>query len=248
MNWSNIKFYVVEDEQANREAFVELLSEGSDTSVIGSAASVGHAFQDLLFKEPDALLLDVNLQDGNAFQLLDKLKKNNLTIPPTVIITGYLKFQIPQEAVNHYRDEIVYILEKPFLENWKSKYQAFCDAIRVAQARKSSNNTNGAVHFFRSGSETYRVVIEDLEYIEVGGQGSVVIYTIDGKQIRIYQTLSKLLPELPDKIVRIHRRFAIHRDKVSHINHEDRMLYLNGVKQGLDIGDSYYGKILEILE
>ena len=90
MNWSNIKFYVVEDEQANREAFVELLSEGSDTSVIGSAASVGHAFQDLLFKEPDALLLDVNLQDGNAFQLLDKLKKNNLTIPPTVIITGYL--------------------------------------------------------------------------------------------------------------------------------------------------------------
>jgi len=26
------------------------------------------------------------------------------------------------------------------------------------------------------------------------------------------------------------------------------MLYLNGVKQGLDIGDSYYGKILEILE
>jgi len=35
---------------------------------------------------------------------------------------------------------------------------------------------------------------------------------------------------------------------VSHINHEDRMLYLNGVKQGLDIGDSYYGKILEILE
>jgi DNA-binding LytR/AlgR family response regulator len=250
MNLNPINFYVVEDEPQNREGLIQLINEGNHTQVTGAAGSVDAAFNGIIETHPDALLLDIKLIGGDAFQLLQRLIDAHFPIPPSVLITGHLEFSLAQEALNRFRDHIVYIIQKPFLENWEEKFQNICQAIKVYYSRNDLQNTiasNEPVLFLRSGKATHRISVNEIEYIEVGGKGSVIIYTDLGKKVKIYLTLHKFLDQVPPSIVRIHRKYAIHRDKVSHIDHEDRLLYLTGIKKGLDIGEVFYPKILEIL-
>ena len=190
--------------------------------------------------------LDIKLLGGDAFQLLQKLRDHHIRIPPTIIITGHLDFSLAQETLNRFRQEVVHILQKPFLDNWEEKYQRICEAVRAADLSPPSMKIKDVL-FLRADNATHRIPIADINYIQVGGQGTCVFYLEDNREIRVYKTMIKMLEALPPQIVRVHRKFAVHRDKVSHINHEDRMLYLRGLPRGIDIGEIYYSNMLHLL-
>ena len=228
---------------------IEKLDQGSQTQVVGSAAAVQEAFEKIITLNPEALLLDIKLLGGDAFQLLQKLRDQRISIPPTVIITGHLDFELAQETINRFRHEVVHMLQKPFLDNWEEKYRKICSSVRSnLQANELKSSKTQEVLFLRSGNTTHRANVQDIKYIQVGGQGTSVLYLDDNREIRIYKTLVKLIDELPPTIVRIHRKFAIHRHKVSHIDHEDRMIYLKGMRRGIDIGEVYYPRMVELLQ
>ena len=48
-----------------------------------------------------------------------------------------------------------------------------------------------------------------------------------------------------DTIVRVHRKYAVNKNKIDYINHEDRQIHLQGHrgKGGIDIGEVFYGEI-----
>lgn len=67
-----LKVFLVEDEAPARRKLQRLVQE-SGALVIGEAASLAEALRDLPLVNPDVVLLDIELGDGTAFDLLEQL-------------------------------------------------------------------------------------------------------------------------------------------------------------------------------
>ncbi|GHE35846.1 LytR/AlgR family response regulator transcription factor [Sphingobacterium griseoflavum] len=114
-----IKVLIIEDEPAVREEITYLVQQEAGLELIGWSDNVGDASTLLEQNPPDIVLMDIQLRDGTAFDVLNRLK----SIPQHIIfITAYNQFAIKaikygaldyllkpidqtelQEALNRYR-------------------------------------------------------------------------------------------------------------------------------------------------
>ena len=241
MTFSQIDFYIIEDEQIARDSLIEALNGYNQVKVVGYADNVPEAYTGIIETQPDALFLDIKLRGGNGFHLLRKFQDNHLQAPPAIIMTGHDEFELAQEAINHYRGQILKILKKPFWNDFDHHFQQCRDAI-FAYRRAIKEKSDPEVFFVKDGAITYRLEYKEIDFIEVGGSGTIFLSTSprlqESKKINI--TLSKFLDQAPDRFIRVHRNYAVQIAKISHINHEEHMLYLLGQERGIPIGRTYY--------
>ncbi|MEZ5041102.1 MAG: LytTR family DNA-binding domain-containing protein [Saprospiraceae bacterium] len=82
-----IKTIIVEDEQHNRELLERLLHQYfPDLKIVHKAVNVADGLAAIRYQEPELVFLDVEMPDGNAFDLLSKMKQINFEI---VFVTAY---------------------------------------------------------------------------------------------------------------------------------------------------------------
>ncbi|MBW7891364.1 MAG: response regulator transcription factor [Chitinophagaceae bacterium] len=83
-----IKVFITDDHYMVVEGIRSLLSNERDIELIGSASSVGSCKAFLKNRQPDVLLLDINLPDGNGVDLCKELKEKY----PEMAILGISTF------------------------------------------------------------------------------------------------------------------------------------------------------------
>lgn len=89
---SKIQVFVIDDEQDGRDYIALLLSRTFPAlELVFQASAVEDAYLQLVKKQPDILFLDIELADGNAFELLDKLQKLSSQV---IFITAYEQYAI----------------------------------------------------------------------------------------------------------------------------------------------------------
>lgn len=114
-----MRVVIIEDEKLLRETNRKMLqSNFPNMEVVGEAASIDDSIKLLKETKPDLVLLDIELEDGNCFQVLQACKPYTFKI---VFITAYSEFAI--KAIKFCA--LDYIL-KPLNE-----YE-FCSAINKA--------------------------------------------------------------------------------------------------------------------
>lgn len=87
-----ISIAVIDDEPKARETIINILALGNfETKIVGEADSVQSAFELISLQSPDVVLLDINLPDGNGFDLLKKFEKINFKI---IFITAHEEYAI----------------------------------------------------------------------------------------------------------------------------------------------------------
>ena len=91
-NRQSINAVIVEDEQNNRELLINLLTNHCEgINVVGAAEGVRSGVDMVLQHQPGVVFLDIELDDGNGFDLLDAFP----SLPFKVIfVTGYDKYAI----------------------------------------------------------------------------------------------------------------------------------------------------------
>lgn len=240
MKFADLKFFIVEDEKESLNALTESLESMDRVELLGHADNVEDAYSSILELNPDALFLDIKLRGGDAFHLMKKFKTNGVDCPPAIIMTGHDEFELAQKAINNYHDNILKILKKPFWEDFDCHFEECRDAILAY--RQVQHHNKDEVLYVKEGNFTYRITYDDIDFIEVGGSGTIFLITSDKVEEakRINQTLNSFLEKLPDSFIRIHRNYAVHINKISHIDHEEHMLYLKGHEKGLSIGRTYF--------
>jgi DNA-binding NarL/FixJ family response regulator len=70
-----MKVYVVEDSDAICERIVRMVNEVNDTSVVGTADVVAGAIRGIEKSQPEVVILDIQLLDGNGLTVLQHIKK-----------------------------------------------------------------------------------------------------------------------------------------------------------------------------
>ena len=77
---------VIEDDEAQREAIVELIGDGEvETTAVGTAEEALALVKEQVF---DCIVLDLGLPDMDGFALLDKMKKEASLYTPVIVYTG----------------------------------------------------------------------------------------------------------------------------------------------------------------
>ncbi len=83
-----IKVFIVDDHYMVVEGIRSLLHLEKDIDLIGSAASIAAAKAFLKQKQPDVILLDINLPDGNGIDLCKEIRAKW----PSVFVLGLSTF------------------------------------------------------------------------------------------------------------------------------------------------------------
>lgn len=85
-----LKVYIVEDSPVLRERVIESLEEGGNSRIVGSADTEDEAVNGIVDSEPDAVVLDIQLREGNGLNVLRRLRNMDMGVRPLVIIlTNY---------------------------------------------------------------------------------------------------------------------------------------------------------------
>ena len=85
-----MKVYIVEDSPVLRERVIESLEETGNSRVVGSADTEDEAVSGIIDSVPDAVVLDIQLREGNGLNVLRRLRSIDLEVRPLVIIlTNY---------------------------------------------------------------------------------------------------------------------------------------------------------------
>ena len=86
-----MKVVIIDDEINGRETVRQYLSfYCDDVEVIGEANSVESGVELLSKQTPDIVFLDIQMQDGTGFNLLEKLPQRNFKV---IFVTGRLSYE-----------------------------------------------------------------------------------------------------------------------------------------------------------
>jgi len=211
---------IIEDEPAIRREISYLIQQEAHTDLVGWSDSVQGAIALIEEKQPDVILMDIQLRDGTAFDLLNRLNG----IPQNIIfITAYNQFAINaikygaldyllkpidqaelQEALARYRRR------SDNNPQWMQQLSLVRDSMRIGELPESI--ALNSVHHVRI------VSVHDIMYCK--GDGPYTSFFLnDGTQVLIAKPLKYYEELLPaPHFLRSHQSYLVNRRFISGVN------------------------------
>ncbi|MEP0365425.1 MAG: LytTR family DNA-binding domain-containing protein [Cyclobacteriaceae bacterium] len=224
-----IKVFVVEDEDKIRETTLAMLGD-LDVEVLGSAPTVDDAFQGIISKRPDLVLLDVELGRRSSFELLQKFQE----IPFQVIFTtGHQKY-----AFDAFRFSAIDYLLKP-LSVSKLK-----DAIDKAEQRLSLDNSpalHTLQHNLQANYDEQKIVLKTQDKIHVLKIREIIRCESDLSYTIFYTASEKIIVSKTlrhyDELLADSGFFRIHKSHLINLHHIVKIHKADGGEVEMSGGD-----------
>lgn len=218
---TQFKTVVIEDEGPARRRLEKMVRNHEALELVSSAKSATEAKIVILKYEPDLLLLDIQLKDSNAFELLNELG-NNIT-SKIIFITAY-----DQYAIKAFEIEAIDYLLKPYSEErFKSaiyrvsQRQGQISNKQLIDALKKHDILNDDKIIISEGNKRYYFSKDEIRYIK-SDKFYVNIYTNDTKTL-IRITLKKLNSILPTNFIRINKSTILNSKHVSKVEFQKKI-------------------------
>ena len=119
-----IRTLIIEDEPAIRKELEWLVSQEECLKLEATTASVGESLQIIKDRKPDLVLMDIQLIDGTAFDILNQLEETDFQI---IFITAYNHFAI--KAIKY--GALDYLLKPIDSEEFSSAIQKIKKVKRI---------------------------------------------------------------------------------------------------------------------
>jgi DNA-binding NarL/FixJ family response regulator len=85
---SQVKVFIVDDALIVQERLVTMLGELAGVEVVGQAETVAEAINAIQKLQPDVVILDIQMPDGNGIEVLQNIKQAEMA-PMVIILTNY---------------------------------------------------------------------------------------------------------------------------------------------------------------
>ncbi|QFT54475.1 LytTR family DNA-binding domain-containing protein [Microbulbifer sp. THAF38] len=199
-----MKAIIVEDSRLARNELRELLKPHKHINLIAEAQNCEEAISLISEEQPDLVFLDINLPDGNGFDILEKL---DLT-PQIIFTTAYDEYAIQAFEVN----ALDYLL-KPI--NPQKLKRALDKTLRETPPTPSSDSisyldSNNKI-FIKDGERCWLIEIGKIRYFENCGNHAQVFF--DDSKPFIYKSLAKIEQRLNPEIF-----FRVNRQQIINLN------------------------------
>ncbi len=203
-----IKVVLVDDDKSSIVALQSLLGgHFPNISIAGTAANVGEAIFVIDAVKPDLVFLDINMPDGEGFNVIERTSYKNYRV---IFITAYDKY-----AVRAFEFSALHYLVKPvtleMLENAVDRYKE----VRVEEMDNSLRILRDSLH-----SKNEKIIIPSTDGLNVVKLNDIVrleasdVYTLfymsNGQRFvasKPLNTYEKILEDLP--FSRVHSKHLI---------------------------------------
>jgi DNA-binding NarL/FixJ family response regulator len=124
-----LKIAIVEDSPQIIKNLSRFISSIKGTEISGEADSADSAVELIRNKQPDIIVLDIELKNGSGFDVLNKIKNRGKTTPIVMIFTNLFSFSYKEKALKEGADyffdktndlEDLIITIESFVKNQKS--------------------------------------------------------------------------------------------------------------------------------
>ena len=205
-----LRVVIVEDEVHSREALRSLLLEFCEgIEIVGIADDIETAVPLIQQSNPDILFLDVELQTGTGFDLLDQLGEINFDIVFTTAFEQYAVKAIKLSSIDYLLkpidiEELQKAVEKAKVKRdhdlQRLKLETLMSNLGPASKKKICLSTNEGMEFIN---------IQDIVFCEANGAYTKFILT-NGTTILVSKNLKEYETILPDQsFMRVHNSFLI---------------------------------------
>ena len=190
-----MRVLIVDDEPLARARLDALLKECADVEVVGSVADGEAALAAIAEKQPDLLLLDINMPGLDGKALAARLA--NRTRPQVVFCTAY-----EAHAVHAFELGAADYLLKPV------RVERLRDALRRVRQRLESQSREpvGWLHA-RVRGEPIRIALDDV--ICLVAEEKYVVAHRAGDQLLLDDSLRQLEETYPEHLIRLHRNCLV---------------------------------------
>jgi two-component system LytT family response regulator len=202
---------VVDDEVSVRNAITKLLAEQfPDLEVISTAGTLKSAYEAIMKHAPDLLFLDVELPDGNGFELLKMLSAVNFKV---IFITGHQEYALDAIKVSALdyilkpfdQDELRIAVEKAREiinhDEQNIKLQALSENLRSKRTLKRI--------ILPTADNLYLVSVEDIIRAEADSNYTVFWLT-EGRKIMVSRTIKEYDEMLSGSgMIRVHQSHLV---------------------------------------
>lgn len=206
---------IIEDEPNSQNLLKTFLTEHCDNvGILGISPSIKKGKKLIQKHDPDLIFLDIELQDGLGFELLEKFDSPRFA---TVFITGYEHFTY--KAIKH--SGIDYIL-KPYsikeLQNAVEKARKHVQAFRLLQelddTKEELTVKEDDTILLKTKRGSRYENIDNILYITFDDPYSC-LFLADGSNTFVQTTLKNIETIFPpNRLMRIHRKHLVNLNKV----------------------------------
>ncbi|WP_298422201.1 LytTR family DNA-binding domain-containing protein [uncultured Kordia sp.] len=217
---------IVEDEKPSMEYLSSLLTKNhSNIQVLASASNVDDAVAMIESNNPDIVFLDIQLQDGSGFEVLDSLKQEMSF--EIIFTTGFLDYK--ERAMDYFA---FYYLNKPVQEHELKKVLNMYVVKRTSfdvqkyMAFKNQIKAKNQIVSIIVKDQYVAISLKDIVFCEASGSYTF-IHTIQGDQHLTSGNLKRIEDLIEDEaFYRVHRSKLVNMKHISSIS-KDGMIYLS---------------------
>ncbi|MEM9894794.1 MAG: LytTR family DNA-binding domain-containing protein [Bacteroidota bacterium] len=246
----SIRTLVIDDESAfigNLESILQ--SRDSSLELVGDARSVEEGLQKIDELEPELVFLDIQMEDGTGFDLLDRCERKDFKV---IFVTAY-----DQYAIEAFRFSAVDYLLKPVVSTdlWSSVDRAVAN-IEKSRVELQINVLMENIHSL--SKEKKKLVLREADVLHVvrleeilwcAADGSYTAFHLEGGTKIIVSQHLKEFEEILDKngFFRAHRSYLVNVNKIRKFDkREGGIIYLDG-GSALPVSVRKKEKLLQIL-
>jgi two-component system, LytTR family, response regulator len=216
-----IRVVVVDDEPIARAGVVRLLGEDADFQLVGEAGNGPEAVHVIEERDPDVVLLDVQIPELNGFEVLAQLDVDPL--PLVVFVTAYDEY-----ALRAFEVSAVDYLLKPFdRERFQAALARVKHQFRTRDADELRSRVRELLDRISGSSGTDRLVVRDAGRVFFLGLAEVDWVEAAGNYVRVHagknahlmrHTISGMLNKLPsNEFLRVSRSAIVNLKSVREV-------------------------------
>lgn len=217
-----MKIAIIEDESHARKLMTMFLNKHfQNINIVGEAESINEGIELINTKKPDLVLLDIQLADGNSFDILDNITHKKIKI---IFITSYSDY-----AIKAFKYGAVNYLLKPFLET------EFVDAItKIKQENLSNSITNLIISLntLKNKSDFSKISLQTIKGFEIHALSDIlyfeafpdqlIVTCTNNKKIKVQKSLNDYEDILSGNgFERIHKAFLVNFNHVKEYNYNE---------------------------
>jgi two-component system LytT family response regulator len=249
LNGNKVKVAIIEDEKTEREN-IHLIIESyfSDIIIVGEAVSVEEGETLIKSTNPDIVLMDIGLKDGDSFELLNQLDKIDFQI---IWLTAYEEY-----AIRAFRISAVDYLLKPYKSNELVKAlmkarEDLKEQVYLKKLRALVNNSSGKTDkqiVLHTADSVHVVRIKDVIRCQ-SDNNYTTFYLENGQKILLSKPLKKYEDLLSDfDFYRVHQSHLINLHKVSQLNKGSNSRVLLNNEEAVPVAHSKMKELINSLD
>lgn len=238
-----VRVVIVDDQPAICRDAETLIRKRPGFVVVGTSASVKEALVVIPATKPDLLLLDIRLQDGLAFEILDTISLQNLKV---IFLTAH-----EEHAIRAIKFGALDYLLKPIDEN---ELNSALDKVMISVPathqdlllahREYKSRTERLV--LSSQQELLIVDFNDILYCQ-GKAGYTTFHLVNGQRIVTSKYLKEYESDLPvSRFIRSHQSFIVNSSFISSYRKEGYLVLKNKIE--IPVSFRKRETILEVLK